>query len=170
MAGVTLTVNGNFVDLTDTGAAAAIDRLRAFGEDMRPAWESVGEYLLRRTELRFENETGPNGTPWVDVKPATRERKTHPKILTETQRLRGGFSYRSSAEELLFGTNIVYAAIHEFGGTVERARYSRLRDRAEVGPGKAEIPARPFVAFDTADGDEVVAIFLDEIRLAAKGE
>lgn len=59
----------------------------------------------------------------------------HPEHLEgDTGRLRGAIHYEMEMSGLAaeIGTNLVYAAIHEFGGTPDMA------------PGPAAIPARPY--------------------------
>lgn len=130
----TIRLEGRWVDggieYHDGGLSAALARLFAFGEDQTEAMDDVGLYLERVTDQRFRDEAGPGGVPWVEVTRATRRRKRHPKILTESGQLRSRFAYQASPNELVFGTNVPYAGVHQFGGTIERAAYSivqRLR-------------------------------------------
>lgn len=88
-------------------------------DDLVPAYKSIGEYLLIRTEEHFDQERDAAGVPWPDVSAATRRRKRHSKILTESTRLRGGIAYHVTAAGVSVGTVVAYAAIHQFGGQIK---------------------------------------------------
>lgn len=62
------------------------------------------------------------------------------KILTDTARLRNSINYAAGARGLTLGTNVIYAAIHQFGGQAGRGR-------------KVFIPARPYLLFQDEDVD-----------------
>jgi len=123
MAGTTIKVT-----VQDRPVIEALNRLLARSADLRPVLKIIGEHMAQSTERRFDRETAPDGTPWQDVSPQTRKRKRHPKILTESHRLRGSIIYQlngSSAVEI--GTNVAYAAIHQLGGKIDRAAHSSWR-------------------------------------------
>lgn len=150
MAGTAIKISDGFIEFDDGGVTSALERLGQFGGDMEDCFDDIGEYLLRVTAERFESESGPGGEPWQDVAPKTREKKRHPKILTESGHLRGSFSYAADATELVFGTNVIYAAIHQFGGEA-------------VG---SPIPARPFLGFDSDDEERIYEIVLKHLSAA----
>lgn len=135
----------------DGGVMEMFALLIQFGQNPEPALKGVGEYLLIRTEDRFDAETGPGGIEWLELKPATRALKRHSKILTEESRLRDSFAYQAAGNELDFGTNVIYAAVHQFG----------FDDRG--------IPARPFVGLDDEDEAEIVAVLGDYLEELAGG-
>jgi phage gpG-like protein len=62
------------------------------------------------------------------------------------------------------GTNVIYAAIHQFGGTIrpksKRALRFRMGGRLFT-LSKVSIPARPFLGLTPADRAEIAAIFAD---------
>lgn len=70
----------------------------------------------------FEGEASPAGTPWKQLAPATvRRRKgknAHP-ILRVSGRL-ARTHVKVSAECAIVGSNLVYAAIHQYGGEIRR--------------------------------------------------
>jgi len=165
MAGATINLKTDYIEIDDGGVVAALERLIVLGQDPRAAYKDVGEYLLQVTEERFDTETGPGGIEWPDVTAETRKRKKHPKILTERGDLRRSFSYdASSPEELVFGTNVVYAAAHQFGISRTAAAFGALkRGAGERAARSPDLPARPFLGFDDQDGERVLEIFLDHI-------
>lgn len=116
------------IDIQDRPVIEALDRLRAASVDLRPVLKVIGEHLVASTRQRFQTETDPEGNRWQALKPSTRSRKKHPKILTESHRLRGSIVYQLSGPNTLeVGTNVVYAAIHQLGGRIDRAPHSSWR-------------------------------------------
>ena len=118
----------------------------------------------------FEGEASPAGTPWQPLAPATvRRRKgknAHP-ILRVSGRL-ARTHVKASADCAVVGSNLVYAAIHQYGGEIKRkdgqiklhfrkVRRGPLKGRALFArPDKADygmaarahvirIPARPWL-------------------------
>lgn len=120
MSGVTLTFN----------AQDALSKLwDARAEMMRPAplLERMGERLLVFHQKRFQEQKSPEGIEWAALKPRylRRKRRNKDKILTLDGHLQNTLHWQVNADELLFGTNRVYGAIHQFGGTIEIAARSQ---------------------------------------------
>lgn len=109
-----------------------------------------GEYLLRSAQDRFNSQEGPDGERWTALRHPERKKRNADKILTLRGFLRRSIRWQaSSARSVEVGTNLVYAATHQFG-----------RD---------EIPARPFLGVSDADQKELLAITLDWLREQAGG-
>lgn len=109
---------------------AALVRLRQLGERPRSLWEAIGNYGETSTRLRFKNQVGPDGKPW---KASERARRTGGQTLVLSSRLLRSIGHTSSASGAEWGTNVVYAGIHNFGGKIDRAAFSswtRLRTDA----------------------------------------
>lgn len=152
MAGARLNVEAAGI----SGVLEMFNRLIQLGGDASAPLKDVGEYYLRRTEERFNREMAPGGARWKELAPSTRAAKRHAKILTETQRLRGGFTYSVDPKSLEFGTNVIYGAIHQFGGETGRGH-------------KVSIPPRPYLGADAEDVEETTAIFREHLERSAKG-
>jgi phage virion morphogenesis protein len=104
------------------------------GEDLTPAWRDVGEYLQREVRERFETQRDPEGEPWAPISDATAKRKGNDRILQDTGRLEGSITYEVAPLSLTQGTNLEYAAIHQFGGIIEHPeREGSVRLRATAG-------------------------------------
>ena len=74
----------------------------------------------------FETSTDPYGRPWLPLK----SRDGQP--LLDTGRLRNSFGGDGSdATAFRFGTDVVYAALHQYGGTVKHG--ARATPRAKTG-------------------------------------
>lgn len=132
---------------------AALERLANRTTSARPAMADIGEYLQRAVDDRFRAERDPENRPWAPLQPSTLRRKRNDKILTERggPGLRGSIHYRADDDRLQQGTNKVYAAIHQFGGS------------SGMPPGPAAIPARPYLGIGRDDEDEIATILLDHL-------
>lgn len=174
MSGVTLTFD----------AQDALSRLwDARTEMMRPAplLRSMGERLLEFHQQRFKEQKSPDGIPWEKLKPRyqRRKRKNANQILTRDGYLKNTLRWQVNADELLFGTNRVYGAIHQFGGTIEIAArsqqaYYRQKKNGKVGSQfvrksksnysqwhtipayKITIPARKWLGVSKTEGETLI--------------
>ena len=97
--------------------------------------EAIGETMVASTLRRFEKGVGPDGTAWE-------ANQRGGQTLVDTARLKGSFTYEASLEQVVWGTNVEYAAIHQFGGKTGR-------NHAVI------LPARPFVGIDQDDREEM---------------
>ena len=89
------------------------------GQKLRPAMKSIGEAMLRSTEERFRSERDPQGKAWAPLSPAYAKRKQGTKILTESSALRS-IVFKASEKGVTWGTNRIYGAIHQLGGTIKQ--------------------------------------------------
>ncbi|MGE4545832.1 MAG: phage virion morphogenesis protein [Pedobacter sp.] len=180
MAGAQQIFDGSFDD--DAVQKRLRDIERAAG-DLTPAMKNIGEHMLQSTEENFRTETGPDGQPWQDVSPATRARKRHQKVLTESGHLRGTVNYRANRKSVRVGTNAPYAEPHQFGfdGIVQVPQQNRLVKQAfgkklkhpvwaTVGAFSFEqhIPQREFLGIGRDDTAEIVSILEDHFAGAIK--
>ena len=183
-AGVRITV-----DVEDASLRSALRRLTARVGDLKPVMDEIGSSLVTSTIDRFVAETGPDGKPW---EPSHRARREGGQTLTDRGRLRASIVHRADAQGVDVGTNVVYAAIHQFGGTVKRqarrqtlafnktgggfaSRRSTRRRRggfvaiafAEIGAHDVDMPARPFLGVTEADRVSILNIVQRAIEGAA---
>jgi len=155
----------------------AMHNLARAGGDSETMLSDIGEYMLIATEERFDNEVAPSGFAWPEILDSTRAKKRNRKILTESNRLRGSIIYRASSRKLEVGTNVKYAAIHQFGGKT-RAHEIRAKNKKALfwagssnpikvvqHPG-SQIPARPYLGVSSRDRTEILAIVHKHYRRA----
>ncbi len=128
MAGASLIVD-------DAEVLAAFERARAALSDLTPLKHDIGQGLVVSTQQRFETGRGRGGISWVPLAPATRRRKAaagRTKVLVWSARLRNSITYQVSPTDIQVGTNVHYAAIHQFGGDIQiaaRGQMARRRTR-----------------------------------------
>ncbi|MEP0235539.1 phage virion morphogenesis protein [Roseibium sp.] len=178
--------------IEDERVNAALTHVAQAGGDTSALMAEISGAMLFSVHRRFETETAPNGTPWARHAPRTakarlkRSRKNAagtqlgtPKILRDSNRLYSSIISEASSDEAAVGTNLVYAAIHQAGGTVTQYPQSRMVRFRKVGrqtrfAKKAHkraydrpvtygartivIPARPYLGFSDTDQTEILAI------------
>lgn len=122
------------IEVHDQAVRAALARLRQRVGDMRPALLAIGEAMHARVDKRFSTQTDPAGQRWAPNKPATIKRKGAGKpVLTDSRALRQAIAAQVSGNTLTLSAAQPYAAIHQFGGTIERAAHSRqIRHREDA--------------------------------------
>lgn len=142
--------------LDDRELMAQVDALVERGDDLSEAWEDIGQDMVTVTTRAFERSQSPEGIAWLPSAAALEDGR---KTLIE-RGTRGGlmnsFSYAVLPMGVVYGTNMVHAAIHQFGGSFEHAA---KRGSADAGTGFGAalaaaivtLPARPFVGYSAAD-------------------
>lgn len=157
-------MSGFSVRIEDTEARRLIGAMADRLEDMEPLMETIGIVMSERARMQFIEQRDPWGTPWQPLSPLTQMlRRKGPRanaanqILRDTNRLMNSITYRASSKRVAVGTNAIYAAIHQLGGTVRPKRGRFLWAGEPGGPRiplkKAVIPARPFLPFDETRAD-----------------
>ena len=170
-------------DLDDSALQAALARAINMIENPRDTLDEIGARLELSVARRFETETDPEGQPWLPSRRATKEGG---QTLTDTARLRQSIARLASDTEVAVGTNVIYGAIHQFGGKIEQpARTQQILIDDDTGrfvsPGAAvearvvdaeipartiNIPARPFLGVSDADTTAINKIVRRHIQEA----
>jgi phage virion morphogenesis protein len=101
--------------------------LREAGRDMGDAWAEIGQLILTSVIRNFD--AGGRPQRWAPLKHRSG------KPLIDTGRLRNSITARSDSDSAEVGTNVIYAATHQFG--------------------RGAIPARPFLVLQDEDEDEI---------------
>lgn len=141
--------------------------LKRFG-NLKPLMERFGIVLEAGTIERFDTGRGPDGTPWL---PSLRARTTGGKTLVDRGILRQSIRSIAGDDRVEIGSNIIYARIHQEGGTIAAKGDGRLKFRLPgIGwrsPHQVIIPARPFLGISADDRDELIGQAEDWIAEAA---
>jgi phage gpG-like protein len=177
------------VTIDDSPFRAALLRLQDFGDSgMLPALTAIGAAMVTSTKLRFTRGVGPDGAPW---KPSQRAKREGGKTLILSGRLWQSVAYNATASFVEWGTNVLYASIHQFGGTIRRQPHAHTiyrhvgKDGIEPGFVKKKrsnfaqdvaikaynvlMPARPYLGIDQADKAEALDILTRHTAAAAAG-
>lgn len=129
--------------------------------DTAPLMAEIAASMEAWTLHRFETERAPDGTPWKKSRRALEEGG---QTLTASGRLRLSMNHKSSSKTAEVGSNLIYAGIHQTGGTIRPRNARALRFR--VGGGfvtvqKVEIPQREYLGFGPEDERELGEIVGD---------
>jgi len=161
--------NQYLVEVDHKAFNAALSRLAQATENAEPILRGIGEYLRNSTADRFKSQTDPDGNPWTPLSPDYQADKDNnpDKILTLNGYLRK-IVFQVEGDAVLVGSNMEYAAIHQFGGTIrpKTARALKFGDRMVA---SVTIPARPYLGISDADAAEVEALVSDYLQGALEG-
>jgi phage gpG-like protein len=177
--------------LDDAAVQAAFRRLIALASDPAPTLREIGQNLVEMRRARFIRGQGPNRVPWRPKQPR-RDGKDLPLLVSG--RLRDSLAVAVDGNTVLVGTDLPYAAIHEFGGEIRQYAYSRkvafrsvggrslfARSRGKgahkkvtlravtYGERLLRIPARPFLGADDEDRDEIQDVVARHIARISGG-
>ena len=110
------------VTIQDQGVLEKLTAIQARTENMRPVWANIGQIILESVMRNFREHRAPDGTPWAPVSAAYARWKSKKgyspgNILILRGRLMQSIHADPDNGSVTIGTNVVYAAIHQFGGT-----------------------------------------------------
>ena len=166
-------VNRSGVRIRLEGADAVLAQLKAIQarvDDTAGMFRHIGAAVAASTQERFNTGTGPDGVAWA---PSARAKREAGQTLVKTARLKGSIFQQSSASGVSVGTNVIYAAIHQFGGTIlpKAGAYLSFRVGGRfVRVRQVTMPARPFLGLDADDEVEILATARDWIIPEGAGD
>lgn len=102
---------------------SALSRLEQAATNASPVMAAIAGVMHDAVEENFAQEGRPK---WAGLSPRTLKRRAGGKILQDRGRLAASIVERHDANSAAVGTNVVYAAIHQFGGQIDKAAQSRL--------------------------------------------
>ena len=153
-------MTGVNVSIDDAQVVNALNQLLQRSTDLSPALRDIGEMLDKSHDERFDSEVSAEGDPWPSLTQNTvmRKKRNSGRVLTEYGRLRESLHYDVSANTLRFGTNVVYAAVHQFGAD----KHSFKGGQTPWG----NIPARPFLFVSADDQSRMSEILIKHLEEA----
>lgn len=105
---------------------------------------NIGALIENQTKARFDDRTTPEGEAWEPwSKPYAETRKKGQTLLVASGAYRDSYAWDLTGDALRVGSNMVQAAILNFGGTDDMA------------PGPAAIPARQHLGLSDANAEEI---------------
>lgn len=142
---------GTRIEIAVDGLEAAASRLTELaekGQHLGPLFNDIGEMLLYSHKQRNAQGIAPDGTPWAELSETTQGLK--PRHQTTPLRLNDilltQLLYQADDDSIDFGSNMVYAAMQQFGG--------KTSPKSMI-PNKL-IPARPFIGLSDEDEQAIL--------------
>lgn len=129
---------------------------------------AIGEGLRTSTADRFKEQKEPSGKSWrTSIRASTQGGVT----MTDSARLKSSIRSKSDKTGAAVGTNVKYAATHQFGDKRTIRAKSSKGLRFNVGGQwvtknkvKVNIPARPFLGISKDDEQEIRGILEDALE------
>lgn len=126
----------------------------------------IADYMRSSTALRFDDQAGPDGAKW---KPSKRAIDEGGITLTDRGHLKGSITASSDATSAIAGTNLIYAAIHQFGGRIT-PKAGKKALNTPFGPRRSvTMPVRAFLGFAPEDVTRIEGVLSDHLRTAFEG-
>lgn len=158
MTGVTMKIEAG-------PATEALERLQEAFADATPIMNAIGVGLRENVHTRFEDEKAPDGSSWVALNPDYKSDKRGPGILRESG-IRGGLmasiAIAATSRNVEVGTNRVYGAIHQFGGTITPKNPGGLLvftiGGTKIAVPEVAIPARPYLGIGPEDEETILDV------------
>ena len=164
MTGAALTIAVD--DKEARRAFAALQKLMA---DTTPVMKAIGVGLRRTVHDRFMDAVDPHGNPWAPLNSGYAAIKRGPGILRGAGvagGLMGSITSRAARDSVEVGSNNVYAAIHQFGGTIVPKNAEHLIFEMAGGLVHATsvtIPARPYLGVGPLDEQVITETLVDAL-------
>lgn len=157
------------LEIRDQQALAGLAKLKAGLHAKTGLLNILGETLVESTKQRIrDGGPAPDGTPWKPLQPLTLELKKNKDrgILWDSGMLKDTLAFDLEGEEAVaIGSMMVYARIHQEGGTIKPKE-----DRKALNvPGRGlrrsvTMPARPYLGISAADRTAVERKVLGWLR------
>lgn len=168
------------INIDDTRVNHWLRRLADSGLNPRPALVAIGRYGKTSTQMRFRAQLDPQGRQWQR---SERAKAQGGQTLRDSNRLYRSIVWSVGADYAEWGTNVVYAAAHNFGVRkmvsipAHRRQISGTtrtgRAWAKAVPVKAHrrmmfLPQRQFIGFSTDDRAEIIEILREHVERTAQ--
>jgi phage gpG-like protein len=166
------------VSIDDSGVLKQLDNILLRTKNLKPAMNIVGQVVRRSVIKNFQ--AGGRPERWT---PSKRVKKQGGKTLIDTAVLQNSINSRPFKDRVEVGTNVVYAAIQQLGGTIERMqgfrkvkrstaqamifgegktwRFAKGKKATHLQKIKTTIPARPFLMVQDEDWVEIRQVLSD---------
>lgn len=184
------------IEIDDRQVQDALTRLLELGRSPRRVMREIANYGENSTRQRFNDQQGPDGEAWI---PSQRVKKQGGKTLIKDRHLLDSIVSSADGESAEWGSNMIYAAIHQFGGEIHKAAQSRLvRHRTdakgrllknakgllifakdkhkraterwfEQGAHTIDMPARPYLGINAEDEANVIDMINRHLSAAVNG-
>jgi phage virion morphogenesis protein len=149
------------LDFRGLGFTRELMRLQKKGKKLQTVLDTIGQYLVSDTQSKFiDNKIKPetkksgykNVVEIVNGKKVRKKIEIKGQTLLERGHLMQSITHHVSSDNALeVGSNVVYAAIHQFGG--DTGRYH-----------SAHIPPRPYLEFSEKNRAQIKKILINYLK------
>ena len=164
MSSVSIKVNADI----DSDMEQLIGRLdKIAGIDKAGTMNAIAEGLRTSTQERFRSGTAPDGNRWT---PSVRAQTGKGNTLVDSASLKNSILAKADATGAAVGTNMVYAATHQFGDE----RTIRAKDKClkfqvggrwvSVPSVRVTIPPRPYLGISEIDKGDIRDLLEDMFK------
>lgn len=120
-------------------------------------YRQLAETILSQTQERFLDGVGVGGRPWQK---SWRAKVQGGMTLRDTNRLLNSFTTKTDAKNITVKTNVIYAALMQFGGVIRPKKGKFLKFKTPLGKWmflkSVKIPARPYFGINVDDSQEIL--------------
>ena len=153
------------ITTTDGRALAAMAQLMMTAENKTRLFDEIGVSLTESARLRFIDQAGPDGQPWV---PSYRATNQGGETLRDKGILMNSLTHVVLADGVEYGTNVPYAGPLHFGAEIRAVNGPFLRFKIPGGgwvrKNAVTLPARPFLGINADDEQTISDIINDFLR------
>ncbi|MCX4025051.1 phage virion morphogenesis protein [Endozoicomonas sp. SM1973] len=165
MAGAGLDINLRGIDRLNQ----LIERLQVLGTDNSEILDVLGALAEDQIRRRIEEEqTAPDGTPWPEWSSGySTTRHSNQGLLQSEGHLLDSINYVVGIDDVTVETNLLYAAIHQYGGIIKpkNGRFLAFQLGSQtVFAKEVTIPARPFMGLSDDNQDEIEQVLVDWVE------
>lgn len=155
-----ITVKSNFSKIT-LDIQGKCNKLK----DIKPVLNIIAQDMTKEAQLNFRNNQSPEGEKWKPLSTLTisMRRKGSSQPLVDTGILRRSIRGSANGTQAIAGTNIKYAAIHQFGGTI-KPKNGKALSFGKHRVTKVVIPARPYLGINNKMNTRYKNLILDFIK------
>ena len=137
--------------------------------DIAPLMQDIGEYMVKSTNDHFASGSDPDGKPWaprtqttLDAYAARKDKPGPRPLIGPTKSLSGTISYEAGADDVSWGSNMIYAAVQQFGAEAgafgARMGVNKKGRRFFMPIPWGNIPARRFLGVGKEDQAALIEI------------
>lgn len=118
------------IEVHDQAVQAALSRLAKRVGNLQPVLEDIAEDVVQRAKARFGTSSAPDGAPWKPKK----KPDGRPPLVGASGNLRRQIVRQAAGPNAVqIAATMAYSAIHQFGGSIERAAASvTVRHRTDA--------------------------------------
>lgn len=128
---------------------------------------ALGMLMVNSTIRRFEEGVDPSGNPW---EPSARAKAEGSQTLIgEGAHLYGSITCEASPNQIVWGTNKKYGAIHQYGGEIKAKSSDNLKFKIGgkfVSVSKVTMPKREYLGWNEDDLDGARDLISDFMKQA----